>query len=81
LDENVPFSKLKKIAQQAEKKILKAVNLFDVYEGGKLAKGKKSYAISFTLADENKTLTDKYVDKVMEKLIKSFKEKVGAKIR
>jgi phenylalanyl-tRNA synthetase beta chain len=81
LDENVPFSKLKTIAQQAENKILKAVNLFDVYEGGKLAKGKKSYAISFTLADENKTLTDKYVDKVMEKLIKSFEEKVGAKIR
>ena len=81
MDENVPFSKLKTIAQQAENKILKAVNLFDVYEGGKLAKGKKSYAISFTLADENKTLTDKYVDKVMEKLIKSFKEKVGAKIR
>jgi len=81
LDENVPFSQLKTIAQQAESKILKAINLFDVYEGGKLAKGKKSYAISFTLSDKNKTLTDKYVDKVMGKLIKSFKEKVGAEVR
>ena len=52
-----------------------------MYEGDKLVKGKKSYAISFTLADKNKTLTDKYVDKVMGKLIKSFKEKVGAEIR
>ena len=81
LDENVQFSQLKTIAQQTENKILKAINLFDVYEGDKLAKGKKSYAISFTLADKNKTLTDKYVDKVMGKLIKSFKEKVGAEVR
>ena len=81
LDESVSFSQLKTIAQQSEKKILKAINLFDVYEGDKLVKGKKSYAISFILADKNKTLTDKYVDKVMGKLIKSFKEKVGAEVR
>ena len=57
------------------------VNLFDVYEGDKLPEGKKSYALSFTMADDSKTLTDKYVDKVMDKLIKSFKEKVAAEVR
>ena len=81
VNKSVSFDDLSKIAKQADNKILKSVNLFDVYEGDKLPEGKKSYALSFTMADENKTLTDKYVDKVMEKLIKSFKEKVGAKIR
>ena len=81
IDNKVSFKELLQIAKDTEKNILKSVSLFDVYEGDKLSKGKKSYAISFTLADKNKTLTDKYVDKVMGKLIKSFKEKVGAEVR
>jgi len=55
--------------------------LFDVYEGDKLPEGKKSYALSFIMADDTKTLTDKYVDKVMDKLMSSFTEKAGAEIR
>ena len=81
IDKSVSFDKLQKIAKQADSKILKSVNLFDVYEGGKLPKGKKSYALSFIMADETKTLTDKYVDKVMEKLMDSFKEQAGAELR
>jgi phenylalanyl-tRNA synthetase beta chain len=81
IDKSVSFSELKKIATATDNKILKSVNLFDVYEGDKLPKGKKSYAISFIMADESKTLTDKYVDKIMGKLIHSFKEKVGAEMR
>ena len=64
-----------------DNKIIKSVNLFDVYEGDKLLEGKKSYALSFTMADDTKTLTDKYVDKVMEKLMSSFTDKAGAEIR
>ena len=52
-----------------------------MYEGDKLPEGKKSYALSFTMADDTKTLTDKYVDKVMEKMMKSFTDKAGAEIR
>jgi len=81
IDDSVSFAELLKIAKQTDNKILKSVNLFDVYEGDKLPKGKKSYALSFIMADESKTLTDKYVDKVMEKLMHSFKEKVGAELR
>jgi len=81
IDDSVSFSELLEIAKQTDNKILKSVNLFDVYEGKKLPDGKKSYALSFIMADETKTLTDKYVDKVMEKLIHSFKDKVGAELR
>ncbi|MGY8988550.1 MAG: phenylalanine--tRNA ligase subunit beta-related protein, partial [Flavobacteriales bacterium] len=81
IDDSVSFAELFKIAKQTDNKILKSVNLFDVYEGDKLPKGKKSYALSFIMADESKTLTDKYVDRVIEKLIDSFKEKVGAELR
>ena len=63
------------------KNILKSVNLFDVYEGERLPKGKKSYALSFILEDKSKTLTDKHIDKVMNNLIQSYKEKVGAEVR
>ena len=70
-----------KIAKQADNKILKSVNLFDVYEGDNLPEGKKSYALSFTMADDTKTLTDKYVDKVMEKLTKSLSKNAGAELR
>jgi phenylalanyl-tRNA synthetase beta chain len=81
IDKSVSFDKLQKIAKQTDSKILKSVGLFDVYEGKKLPEGKKSYALSFIMADATKTLTDKHVDKVMEKLMNSFKEKVGAELR
>ena len=81
IDDSVSFDELKKIATAIDNKILKSVSLFDVYEGDKLPKGKKSYALSFIMADETKTLTDQYVDKVIEKLVKSFTKKVGAELR
>jgi phenylalanyl-tRNA synthetase beta chain len=81
LDKAIKFEQLEQLAYQSEKSLLKGVNLFDVYEGDKLAAGKKSYALSFTLQDENATLTDKQIEKIMEKLIKTYKEKAGAEIR
>ena len=81
VNKSVSFDELKKIAIATDNKILKSVNLFDVFEGDKLPQGKKSYALSFTMADDTKTLTDKYVDKVMEKLMSSFTDKAGAEIR
>lgn len=81
VDTSVDFKTLQYLANQCENHLLKSVNLFDVYEGGKLPKGKKSYALSFVLQDENKTLTEKYIDKVMNKLMKVFRDKAGAEIR
>ena len=81
LNREVKFSEVEQLAYQAEKNILKEVNLFDVYEGDKLEKGKKSYAVSFILQDESATLTDKQIDKIMEKLTKTFGEKLGATLR
>ena len=81
LDENIEFSKLKSIAKQTDNKILKYINLFDVYQGNKLPKGKKSYALSFVLEDEENTLTDSQIDKVMNSLIKAFEQKVSAEVR
>ena len=81
IDKEVTFKELNAIAIQTETKILKSVNLFDVYEGDKLPEGKKSYALSFILEDNTKTLTDKYIDKVMNKLISSYETKLGAEVR
>lgn len=81
LDKHISFETLEKIAFQSEKSLLKSVNLFDVYEGDKLPEGKKSYALSFILQDEEKTLTDKQIEKVMEKLRKAFEEQTAAKLR
>lgn len=81
LDESVEFKTLQSLANQCENQLLKEVTLFDVYEGDKLPEGKKSYALSFTLQDDHKTLTDKHIDKVMNKLMKAFQEKAGAEIR
>lgn len=81
LDRSVKFDQLEQLAYQAEKTLLKNVNLFDVYEGDKLPSGKKSYALGFTIRDDNATLTDKQIEKIMEKLIKTYKEKAGAEIR
>jgi phenylalanyl-tRNA synthetase beta chain len=81
LDDSVTFESIYKLAKQSEKQLLKSVNLFDVYQGKNLPKGKKSYAVSFTLQDENKTLTDKQIDKIMNKLQSSFERQLGAELR
>ncbi|MFY0714228.1 phenylalanine--tRNA ligase subunit beta [Seonamhaeicola sp. NFXS20] len=81
LDESVSFEDIDKIASQTEKQLLKDVDLFDVYQGKNLPAGKKSYAVSFTLQDENKTLTDKQIDKIMNKLQTNFEKQLGAELR
>ena len=81
LDEKVTFEEIHTIAKQCEKKLLKDVNLFDVYQGKNLPSGKKSYAISFTLEDKEKTLTDKQIDKIMSKLQNSFEKQLNAELR
>ncbi len=81
VDSSVTYEALERIAYQAEKKLLKRVGLFDVYEGEKIGAGKKSYALSFILLDEEKTLTDSEIDKVMQKLIDAYGNQAGAAIR
>lgn len=81
LDKTINFEQLKTEAQQQEKKLLKQINLFDVYEGDKLPQGKKSYAISYMLQDEQATLTDVQIETVMNKIIKSYETKFGAELR
>jgi len=81
LDDNVTFDSLQAIAKKTEKQLLKQVNLFDVYQGKNLPKGKKSYALSFTFMDERQTLTDKVVDKIMNKLQNNFERQLGAELR
>ena len=81
VDKSVKFADLAKAAMAAEKKLLKAVNLFDVYEGKNLEAGKKSYALSFILQDTENTLKDKQIEAIMAKLFKTFEEKFGAKLR
>ena len=81
LDDVVSFESIYKIAKQSEKQLLKSINLFDVYQGKNLPKGKKSYAVSFTLQDENKTLTDKQIYKIMNKLQANFEKQLGAELR
>jgi phenylalanyl-tRNA synthetase beta chain len=81
LDRNVTFESLRALAFRAEKKLLKNVTLFDVYEGEKIEQGKKSYALSFTLLDEDKTLTDKQIDKAMQRIARAFEDELGASIR
>lgn len=81
IDDKVTFESIYKIAKQSEKQLLKNVNLFDVYQGSNLPAGKKSYAVSFTLQDENKTLTDKQIDKIMNTLQTQFEQQLGAELR
>jgi phenylalanyl-tRNA synthetase beta chain len=81
IDKKVSYKDIEEIAWQTEKNLLREVNLFDVYEGEKLGNEKKSYAVSFILQDENATLTDNQVEKIMEKLTKVYSEKLGAVIR
>lgn len=81
LDNNVSFEQIDTIARQTEKQLLKDVDLFDVYQGDNLPQGKKSYAVSFILQDDNKTLTDKQIDKIMNKLQANFEKQLGAELR
>jgi phenylalanyl-tRNA synthetase beta chain len=81
LDDKITFEQIRDIAMQTEKKLLKNVNLFDVYEGGNLPSGKKSYAVSYTLQDDTKTLTDKQIDKIMKKLQARYERELGAVLR
>ena len=81
VDENVEFAQIEQIARQTEKKLLKKVELFDVYEGDKLPAGKKSYAVNFILQDEEKTMGDKQIDAIMQKLIANIKKQLGAELR
>ena len=81
IDNNIQFEQIEQIAFQSEKKLLKRVELFDVYQGKNLPEGKKSYAVNFILQDENKTLNDKAIDSIMTKLINNLKNKLGAELR
>jgi len=81
LDNKTTFEDIYTIAKKTEKQLLKNVSLFDVYKGKNLPNGKKSYAVSFIFLDENKTLTDKVVDKIMNKLKNNFETKLGAELR
>jgi len=81
LETNVGFDELHNLAFQTERKLLKEVDLFDVYEGDKLPDGKKSYAVSFLLQDETKTLADKQIEKIMQKLQQTFEKNLNAVLR
>lgn len=81
IDKGVEFAAIEEIARQTEKKLLKKVELFDVYEGKNLPEGKKSYAVNFILQDETKTLNDKQIEAIMNKLITNLKNKLGAELR
>ena len=81
IDKNIQFEDIEKLANQTEKQLLKSVNLFDIYEGDEIETGKKSYAVSFIFQNPEKTLTDKIVDKVMNRLISAFEKNFNAKIR
>ena len=81
LDEDVKFEAIYELAKQTDSKVLTEINLFDVYKGENLPEGKKSYAVSFTLKDDTKTLTDKQIDKIMSKLQQKFENEIGAELR
>jgi len=81
LEKTITYEQIRQLAFQAEKKILKRMILFDVYEGDKIEKDKKSYAVSFILQDENRTLTDNLIEKTVNNLAAIFEKKLGALIR
>ncbi len=81
-DQQVTFEQIAQVAAQSAKHLLRNVNLFDIFEDeAKVGKGKKSYAVSFIFQDALKTMTDKEIDKTMQKLIRNFQTKLGAEIR
>ncbi|MDE5962864.1 MAG: phenylalanine--tRNA ligase subunit beta, partial [Alistipes sp.] len=81
VDSKVTFAALREVAFATERKLLKSVSLFDVYEGDKLPAGKKSYALSFILEDKSRTLDDKTIERIMSNLTKQFEQKCGATVR
>ena len=81
LDKSIQFAEVEKVAKESDRKLLKSVSLFDVYEGKNLPAGKKSYAVSFYLQDENKTLNDKQIDAIMKKIQTNLEQKLGAQLR
>jgi len=81
IDDHVSYDEIKKISLKQAQYLISKIDVFDVYEGDKIEKGKKAYALSFTLQDKTKTLTDKIIDKTMDKLIKAFENEIGAIIR
>jgi phenylalanyl-tRNA synthetase beta chain len=81
LDKKITFNEVKRVALLTEKRFIKSLNVFSVYEGDKIEAGKKAYAISFILQDENKTLEDKGIDRIMQQLMQSFEKQLDAKIR
>ena len=81
IDGNVSYDEIKRISLKQAQYLISNIDVFDVYHGDKIEEGKKAYALSFTLQDKTKTLTDKIIDKTMDKLIKAFEEEIGAVIR
>jgi phenylalanyl-tRNA synthetase beta chain len=81
LDKKITYTEIEKIARKTEQQLLKEMNVFDVYEGDKIAAGKKSYAISFILQNTEKTLTEEEIESTMNKLIKQFEKELGATLR
>ncbi|HEY3370765.1 MAG TPA: phenylalanine--tRNA ligase subunit beta [Prolixibacteraceae bacterium] len=81
LDRNVQFNQLRDLAFRSERKLLKSVDLFDVYEGKGVPEGKKSYAISYILRDDEKTLNDNQIEKIMQKLVSTYERELGAQLR
>ena len=81
IDSNIEFAEIERIARNTEKKLLRSVELFDVYEGDKLPEGKKSYAVNFILQDPEKTLNDKAIEAIMNKLITNLKKQLNAELR
>ena len=81
VDKSVTFLQIEEVAYSSERNLLKRVELFDVYEGKNLPEGKKSYAVNFVLQDENKTLTDKQIEKIMNNLIRNLEQRLGASLR
>ncbi len=81
VDKSVEFAQIEQIARSSEKKLLKKVELFDVYEGKNLPEGKKSYAVNFVLQDESKTMNDKQTDNVMKKIVQNLEKQLGASLR
>ena len=81
IDQDVQYDVIERIAKKTEKSILRKVNLFDVYKGKGMDPKKKSYAVSFVFRDDDKTLTDKHIDKIMDRMIDNFKKELGAELR
>jgi phenylalanyl-tRNA synthetase beta chain len=81
LDKQVTYGELERIALKSEPKLLQSINAFDVYVGDKIEQGKKSYAISVLLQDDEKTMTDQDIDRVVNKLVKQFEKELGASLR